>query len=195
MWSNPLTGRPENRLTGLSFVRGGYARLAGATPGSAGGYTVYRARHWALAGTGLSFGDQLGAASVLVGYECDGCDFQFDRGLPYPTGSDGTPKNFEIIAIAPATLWSRETAPGFLYPEGALSDVEQVSLQLEGNTAPETIERFIYGHAVMGCYTLPGGGTVFNAGTTEWVYALGETPVALITQNVIGRLSSDHGKH
>jgi hypothetical protein len=46
--------------------------------------------------TGLEYGDVLGAASTVVGYECDGCDFTYSDGLPYPTGSDGTPENFVI---------------------------------------------------------------------------------------------------
>lgn len=188
IWSHPLTDRPENQMSGLSFTRGGYARMGGATPASAGGYTIYRPEHWALAGTGLSYGDQLGAAHSLVGYEVDGCDFQFRHGRPVPTGRDDTPEQFEIIGMAPAAIWSHETAPPGMYPPTALSDIEMICDQLEGNHAPETIARHAYGHGMMGSYVAPGGGTVFAAGTTEWTMALDDPQVSRITHNLIDRL-------
>lgn len=189
IWSHAKTHRPENGMTGLSFTRGGYARLAGATPASAGGYSIYRPGHWALGGTGISYGDQLGAEHSLVGYECDGCALTLRDGLPHPTGEDGTPENFEIIGIAPVALWTRETALPGLYPDDSLTDLELVCEQVVGDRLPETLLRFAHGHAVMGSFTVPGGGTVFSAGTTEWVFALPDPRVAQITRNVIERLS------
>ena len=189
MWSHRLTNRPENQMSGVSFTRGGYARLAGATPAAAGGYTIYRHEHWALTGTGLSYGDQLGAQHTLIGFEVDGCELQLKDGLPYPTGSDGTPMNFEIIALAPAALWDREMAPPGVYPDDVLCDLDLVCLQVLGDTRPETLARLAHGHAVMGTYTSARGGTVFTGGTTEWVYALGDLQVSRITRNVIRQLS------
>ena len=189
VWSHRLTARPENRMTGVSFTRGGYARMGGVTPGSSGGYTIYRADHWALEGTGLSYGDQLGAAHTIIGYECDGCALGFADGLPYATGVDGTPENFEIIGIAPVALFDKASAPPGLYPEGSLSDVEVVALQVAGDMAPETIARFKHGHAVMGSFTSSGGGVVFTSGTTDWTYGLADPHVSKITSNVINRLS------
>ena len=189
IWSHRLTGRPENRMTGLSFTRGGYGRIAGATPASSGGYTVYRHRHWALEGTGLSYGDQLGAAHAIVGYELDGCALALRDGLPYPTGEDGTPAGFEVIALAPAALFNRETAPAGMYPDDAQTDLELVAEQVTGASGPDAQARFAHGHAVMGAFTVPGGGTVFSAGTTEWAFALRDPQVARITRNVLARLS------
>ncbi len=189
IWSHHLTGRPENLMTGLSFTRGGYARIAGATPASAGGFTIYRHGHWALRDTGLSYGDQLGFEYALVGYETDGCALTLRNGLPYPTGEDGTPIDFEIIGIAPAALFDRETAPAGMYPEDVLTDLELVVLQVTGSPDPVLQERFSHGHAVFGTFRKPGGGTVFSAGTTEWVSALGDAQVAAITRNVLARLS------
>jgi hypothetical protein len=189
MWSNWRTRRPENQMTGLSFTRGGYARFAGATPASSGGYSIYRHRHWALAGTALAYGDLLGGSSSLVGFECDGCLFQMEYGLPRPTGEDGTPANFEIIAMAPVTLWSRETAPEGLFPDGELPDVELVAEQVAGAHDAQTVEKFVHGHAMMGSYTSPAGGTVFSAGTTDWAYALRDSQVSRITRNVLEKLS------
>jgi N,N-dimethylformamidase beta subunit-like protein len=189
IWSHRLTQRPENQMTGVSFSRGGYARVAGVTPASAGGYTLYRDKHWALEGSGLSYGDQLGGPLSLIGYECDGCELQFKHGLPYPSGSDGTPVDFEIIAIAPVALFSRENSPEWLYPVGVMTDLELVSHQILGKTDAASLATLAHGHAVMGSYVAPGGGTVFTAGTTEWACCLGDPQVACITRTVIKRLS------
>src|SRR5215831_4889571 len=89
MWSTRSVGRPENRLTGVSFAYGGYHRFF--EHGGDGCYTVHRPDHWAFAGTGLKRGDRLGARGTIVGYECDGCEFTLKDGLPVPTGRDGTP--------------------------------------------------------------------------------------------------------
>jgi hypothetical protein len=43
----------------------------------------------------------------------------------------------------------------------------------------------------MAVFSKPGGGTVFNAGVTDWAYALesGDHDVSRITRNVIERLT------
>ena len=97
-------------MTGVSFSRGGYHRIGKRVTNGAGGYTLHRPEHWIFDGTGLDYGDVLGAAATIVGYECDGCDFTYRDGLPYPTGSDGTPANFEILGSAPAAHFTRTTA-------------------------------------------------------------------------------------
>src|SRR5690606_23911337 len=106
MWSDPLIGRPENLTIGLSFTRGGYAHVGDATPRSAGGFEIQRPDHWALAGTGLRYGDQLGAADTVVGYEVDGCQLTMRDGVLVPTGADGTPPDLQVIGTAPARLLS-----------------------------------------------------------------------------------------
>ena len=68
IWSDPLLGRPETQLTGVSFTRGGYARTAASVTRGTGGYEVHRPEHWLFAGTVLGRGDQRGAAAVVVGY-------------------------------------------------------------------------------------------------------------------------------
>lgn len=189
LWSNPVTGRPENQMTGLSFCRGGYARMAGCSPKGAGGYLVYRPEHWVFEGTGLRHGDLIGARDVIVGYEVDGCEFDMVDGRPRATGGDGTPDTFEILGLAPASLMSRETAIAGFYPDGALSDLELVADQLCGGTSEEALRRFRYGHAVMGLYQR--GGTVFNAGCTEWACALagGDPDIVQITRTLLRRLA------
>jgi hypothetical protein len=174
MWSNRLVGRPENRLTGVSFAYGGYHRFF--EHGGDGCYTVHRPDHWVFAGTGLRRGDRLGAADKVVGYECDGCRFTLEGALPVPTHADGTPETFTILGTAPAGLsvkgdrslvWVSEA----LYGKGTEKRLEQP------------------GAAVLGLYTR--GGTVFTTGCTEWVRGLGgrDPAVERITRNVLDRLS------
>ncbi|AXE66461.1 hypothetical protein BBF93_14315 [Hyphomonas sp. CACIAM 19H1] len=187
LWSNPITGRPENHMTGLSFVAGGYARIAGASPAGQGGYAIYRPEHWIFTGTGLRYGDLLGRESVLIGYEVDGCRFRFANGRPEPTGEDGTPSSFQILGLASAALLSKESAPDF-YPDGAMSDLEIVTDQMTGSCTAENLARFTYGHATMGIFER--GGTVFAAGTTEWACGLAsrDPQIMQITRNLLDRL-------
>ena len=133
LWSDPLLQRPENLLTGVGFTYGGYngvfeSYVAG--PGE-GEYTVHRPEHWLLAGTGLERGQKFGQEASIAGYEMDGCEMIFKDGVPYPTGRDGTPKDFEIVATAPgrwglfdsSLTWAKEIrqalprAPGQAVPE------------------------------------------------------------------------------
>ena len=84
LWSHPAFAKPEAAITGLSFLFGGYHRLGFASARGAGGFTVYDNRHWALEGADLFYGDVIGSQIPLLGYENDGCEFQF--------GADGLPK-------------------------------------------------------------------------------------------------------
>ena len=61
IWSDHLIGRPENHMTGVSFARGGYHRIGKRVTNGAGGYTIHRPDHWLFDGTGLGYGDVLGA--------------------------------------------------------------------------------------------------------------------------------------
>jgi hypothetical protein len=73
-----VPGRAENAMTGVSFRNGGERDRADHPQPV--GYQVQHADHWVYAGTGLRDGDVFGARpqEYLVGYECDGADF--DRG-------------------------------------------------------------------------------------------------------------------
>ncbi len=200
LWSHPRIRRPENELTGVSFSRAGYARAGGASPAGSGGYTVHRPEHWVFDGTDLRYGDQLGAAPVVVGYETDGCALSLIDGRPAPTHEDGTPASFVVLATAPARLWSSADghrdvpalmrpgtyAPG---PDGTIpAELEVVALQIGGDLRPETIARFAWGHCVIGVFER--GGTVFTTGCTDWAYGLGRDPqVDRVTENVLARLS------
>jgi hypothetical protein len=136
LWSHHLVGRPENTLTGVGFLWGGYHRSHGQFMNGPAAFTVHRPEHWAFAGTNLKREDQFGGKDTIVGYECDGCETKLENGLPVPTGNDGTPKDFLILGTCPAR-WHPDDA--FWY------------------------DRFPHdrtGAAVMGIYTK--GGTVFT---------------------------------
>jgi hypothetical protein len=187
IWSDRAVGRPENQMTGVSFVRGGYHRIGRAVGRGAGGYTVQRPEHWVFEGTDLAYGDVLGAGAVVVGYECDGCDFTTVDGVPVPTGADGTPAGFEILAVAPAEPFDRHNAPRPVAP-GDRSEIEFNAWRALGAGDPATVERLRHGHAVMGLHS--PGGTVFTTGCTDWVWGLAghDRDVEVVTRNLLDRL-------
>ena len=168
LWSHHLVGRPENELTGVGFLWGGYHRSHDQFMDGSGAFTVHRSDHWVFEGTGLKQGDEFGGADTIVGYECDGCELEWRDGLPYPTHRDGTPESFTVLCTAPAR-WH----PG---------DSEWYEQWEKGRT----------GNACLGVYTTPGGGTVFTAGTTDWTHGLrgGDPAVVRITKNLLDRLSA-----
>ena len=165
LWSHHLVGRPENALTGVGFLYGGYHRSHGQFMDGPAEYTVHRPEHWVFEGTNLSRNDTFGGKDTIVGYECDGCELIYEDGLPVPTYRDGTPAGFTVLATAPVR-W---------HPD----DCEWYERWEKGRT----------GAATMGIYTK--GGTVFTAATTDWSHGLagGDAVVERITHNVLRRLA------
>ena len=189
-WADRRIGRPGYSTTGLSFSRGGYSRYGLGVPRASGAYTVWRPEHWIFESTGLRYGDALGLADGIVGYEVDGCELALVDGLPTPTHGDGAPETLEVLATAPARLWAQDEQPSrYANEPGELEHVAQV---LFGEDWEENVHRISNNHAVLGCMTSPGGGTVFNAGCTDWTSGIagGDEAVQRITRNVIDRLSS-----
>ena len=164
-WSHHLVKRPENQLTGVGFLFGGYHRSHGQFMDGSGAYTVHRPTHWVFEGTGLGAGDEFGGKDTIVGYECDGCEFRVEDGKPVPTHRDGTPPGFLILGSCPARWHEGDSQWYERFP------VERV------------------GAAVMGVYTR--GGTVFTSGATDWAHGLrGKDPtVTQITKNLLQKLS------
>lgn len=164
LWSHHLVKRPENQLTGVGFLWGGYHKSHGQFMDGKGAYTVHRPEHWLFAGTDLKKDDDFGGKDTIVGYECDGCEITMRDGLPYPTGRDGTPTNFVILATAPAK-WHPDDAYWY-----------------------ERFEHGRVGAAVLGTYTR--GGTVVTCGSTDWAHGLRgkDKVVERITRNVLDRL-------
>jgi hypothetical protein len=167
LWGHHLIGRPENEMTGVGFLHGGYHKSHGQLMDGSGAFTVHRPDHWLFEGTSVVSGEEFGGKDSIVGYECDGCELEWRDGLPFATHRDGTPKTFTVLATAPAK-W----APGD-------------SWWYEGWPGPDHS-----GHAVFGLYTTGEGGTVVTTGTTDWAHGLkGKDPVvSRITRNVLDRL-------
>ena len=188
-WSDIVVGRPENAMTGVTFTRGGYHRIGRNVAAGLGGYTVHRPGHWIFDGTGLGYGDVLGAGPTVVGYECDGCEFTYRDGLPYPTGADGTPTTFEILGTCPTQHFTRETAPRPPAP-GEPSELEYIASRLFGTRDPGAVDRIRHGHAVLGAYTNTAGATVVTSGSTDWAHGLAgrDAQIEQMTRNVLSRL-------
>lgn len=164
LWSHHLVGRPENQLTGVGFLWGGYHRSHGQFMDGPASYETHRPDHWVFASTGLNQGDRFGGKDTIVGYECDGCEMKWVNGLPEPTHSDGTPDSFMILGSCPAR-WAPDDA--FWY---------------------DRFPKDRTGAAVLGIYDR--GGTVFTTGSTDWAHGLrGKDPVVeQITKNVLNKL-------
>ncbi len=170
LWSHHLVNRPENQLTGVGFLWGGYRKSHGQFITERAEFTAHRPDHWLFEGTKVKAGDKFGGGdkdgkNKVVGYECDGCELEWKDGLPYPTHRDGTPKDFTVVATCPAR-W---------HPD----DCEWYERWEKGRT----------GQSVIGTYTK--GGTVVTVGTTDWPHGLrGNDPVVVrVTKNVLDRLS------
>jgi len=164
-WSHHLLKRPENQLTGVGFLWGGFRKSHGQFMDEPAGYTVHRPEHWVFDGSGLKRGDVFGGKDTIVGYEADGCELEWREGLPFPTHKDGTPETFTVLGTCPVR-W---------HPD----DCEWYERWEKGRT----------GAACLGIYTR--GGTVFTAATTDWSHGLrgGDKAVDRITRNVLDRLS------
>ena len=188
-WVDRRINRSEFATTGLSFSRGGYARYGMGAPHSSGGFTVWRPEHWAFEGTNLSYGDALGQTDTICAYEVDGCELQLADGRPVPTHRDGAPDSLEVLATAPAHLWSQVEQPARYRHEPG--DLESVVEAIHGESWRDHVEEHRYTHAVIGTFQTPGGGTVLNSGCTDWTYGLeGRDPdIERITGNVLSRLS------
>jgi hypothetical protein len=197
MWCDPVIGRGEVNMTGVSFSRGGYARLAGCTPSGQRGYTIWRPEHWLFEGTDIRYGDLLGDEHCVVGYECDGVEMTIEDGLPVPTHADGCPESFEILASAPARLYSVDPEGGVNeYPTGlarmrTVGELQGLAHALFGSASPDNVRRIAHGHAVLGAYT--AGGTVVTSGCTDWAYGVagGDEIVQRVTRNILDRLSAE----
>lgn len=191
MWGDPLIGRPETALLGAGSAYGLYSRFGAATPRGSGAFTVYRNDHWMFAGTGLRYGDLLGVADGVVGYETVGCRLGFDEyQLPISIGGDGTPEEVEIVAFTPSSNLGMGEYPASIAALDDQGDLEFVASRLYGRVDADTLARCRYGNAVMlTCRPFGSdGGEVVTIGSTDWVYGLGDPLVARVTRNVI-----DHG--
>lgn len=194
MWCDPIVGRPEWSLLGGGSAFGLYYRFGRAVARGSGAFTVYRDDHWLLAGTGLRYGDLLGARDGVVGYETLGCRLQLDDyQLPVAAPYDGMPSDVEIVAFVPSSNLAFGEYPKSISALSDQGDLEFVASRLLGRVDDDALARFRHGNAVLSvCRPFgPVGGEVVAVGTTDWVFGLANDPaVATVTTNVLHRWST-----
>ena len=138
MWADPVCGRTERGFLGAASMYGLYARFGHATPRGVQGFVVYRPDHWLLDGTGLRYGDVLGADEAVVGYETVGTRVAFDDSTcrspcPTPTSSlDALPDDVEIVALTPVSNLGMGEYPASI---AALDDQGDLSSSPSASTA------------------------------------------------------------
>jgi hypothetical protein len=185
-WEAPEVGRPGALTFGLNATAGVYAGWGGCLPRGVRGFPVYRPEHWAFSGTGLYYGDVLGAEGHIYGYEVDGLDCIVRNGLPEPTGIGSPPDGVQILAMGMASLVEESPGvmPGWLNDEDAVFTAET----LHGEATPETIDKVKRGNGMIVNFS-KGNGEVFHAGSCEWVAGLlrSDAMVEKVTRNVLDR--------
>ncbi|PSS61706.1 hypothetical protein C6558_26920 [Ensifer sp. NM-2] len=187
-WEAAEIGRPGASTFGLNATRGLYVGWGGCAPRGARGFPVYRPEHWAFAGTGIYYGDILGAEGHAFGYEVDGLDYIIRGGLPEPTQDSGAPDGLEILALGMSSL--KEESADIPADDQFLSDADAkfVAETLIGDTGEAAVDRVKRGCGMI--VNFPRGkGEVFHAGSCEWVAALmrGDAMVERVTANVLNR--------
>ena len=189
-WELPQIDRPGALTFGLNAIRGVYAGWGGCVAFGAGGFPVYRPEHWAFEGTGLGYGDVLGACSRVFAYEVDGLDYVVRDGLPYPSGQEQVPDGLEILALGLASnvevARNVDASHLFLGSE----DCELHAEILYGEVTPETIALAGRGSGMIASFSR-GRGEVFHAGSVEWVAGLlrRDPQVETVTRNVLSRFA------
>lgn len=191
LWADPLIARPEWSLLGAGSAFGLYHRFGQATPRGVGGFVIYRNDHWLLAETGLGYGDVLGAADGIVGYETVGCPVTFDEyQLPIPLPRDDLPADLEIVAFTPSSNLGVGEYPASIAALSDQGDLEFLADRLHGGINEDSLAKVRNGNAVMAVCRPYGedGGEVVTVGTTDWVFGLPDDPlVGRVTANVFDR--------
>lgn len=191
MWCDPLVGRPEWRFLGAGSAFGLYHRFGTATARGVGGFIVYRPDHWLLAGTGLRYGDVLGNAHGVVGYETVGCPIAIDEfQLPVAAPLPDLPAAIEIVGHVPSSNLGVGEYPKSIAALDDQGDLEFLATRLYGDTSAESLARVRHGNAVMLVCRPFGsdGGEVVTVGTTDWVFGLADDrAVAQVTANALDR--------
>ena len=187
-WEAPEIGRPGAASFGLNATHGLYASWSGCSPRGAKGFPVYRPGHWAFAGTGLYYGDVLGASARIFGYEVDGLPYEIRGGLPFPADPSQVPDGLEILALGlSATI---EEGPTILPGRSFLGaeDGEYVASVLTGRADAAAVEATKRGSGMI-VHFPRGRGEVFHAGTCDWIMGLTlrDEMVMQVTRNVLNR--------
>ncbi|MGV8935551.1 MAG: N,N-dimethylformamidase beta subunit family domain-containing protein [Allorhizobium sp.] len=187
-WEAPEIGRDGAKTFGLNATRGLYAGWGGCAPRGVRGFPIYRPGHWAFAGTGLYYGDLLGADSHIFGYEVDGLDYVIRNGLPEPTGEGSPPEGIEILALGMTSLVEESADIPVEHQFLTDEDGRFVADVLYGSRSDDNLEKVKRGSGMIVNFKR-GAGEVFHAGTTEWVAGLlrCDPMVEMVTKNVLDR--------
>ena len=185
-WDHPFVGRPAAATMGLTGSAGVYAGWSRCAAHGSGGFAIYRPEHWAMRGTGLGYGDVLGAQAKIFGYEVDGIDYGMTHGLPFASEGSGLQGPLEIVGLSPATTLAHSTGAHDADEFIGTVDAEEVAATIYRRVDAETLGRASRGNGMMAEYRL-GSGAVFNAGSCEWVAGLiaGDPAVEQVTRNVL----------
>jgi hypothetical protein len=191
MWADPVVGRPEWTFLGAGSAFGLYHRFGNATARGVGGFVVYRPEHWIMSGTGLGYGDVIGGADGVVGYETVGCPIQFDDfQQPVPVDRPDLPPGLEIVGHVPSSNLGVGEYPASISAIDDQGDLEFIAERIHGADNETNRRRVRNGNALMlTCRPFgDAGGEVVTIGTTDWVFGLaGDPAVARVTANALDR--------
>jgi hypothetical protein len=187
-WEDPRVGRPGSETFGLLATRGLYVGWGGCAPRGARGFPIYRPEHWAFAGTGIYYGDILGADSHVFGYEVDGLDYVIEGGLPRPAEGSRAPEGLQILGLGMSSL--KEESADIPADDQFLSDEDArfVARTLIGDDQAPSVDKVKRGAGMMVNFPM-GKGEIFHAGTCEWVAGLlrQDPMVERVTANIMDR--------
>ena len=179
-------------VLGAGSAFGLYHRFGNATARGVGGFVVYRPDHWLLEGTGLGYGDVLGATHGVVGYETVGVPIQMDEfQQPVAADRDDLPADIEIVGHVPSSNLGVGDYPKSIAAISDQGDLEFVAERVYGENTEQNRKRVLNGNAVMLTCRPYGksGGEVVTIGTTDWVFGLADDEaVATVTANALNRL-------
>jgi len=187
-WEAPEIGRPGCKTFGLNASSGIYVGWGGCAPRGMRGFPIYRPEHWAFAGTGLYYGDMLGAESHIYGYEVDGLSYDMRYGLPYPSAASGAPDGLEILALGMASQVEEGDMVAAEDQFFGDEDGRFVAETLYGDPSDENLDKVKRSNGMIANFKR-GKGDVFHAGSCEWVAGLlrKDAMVEKVTANVLSR--------
>lgn len=188
-WSDPRIGWPGEQTFGLSADYGCFAGVGGNVARGVGGFTIYDPNHWAFEGLYLGYGDVIGAEAQIFGYEVDGLDYEMIDGMPRPSDRMQTPEGLRILAMGLAANLEQDhgrKGERLKWGDGTTSyarmryGVETEAARAAGARGSGMIVDF-----------QKGRGSVFHAGSCEWVAGLqqGDPATSHVTRNVLDRFT------
>ncbi|ESX83771.1 N,N-dimethylformamidase beta subunit family domain-containing protein [Mesorhizobium sp. LNJC405B00] len=188
-WSHQRIGWPGEQTFGLNTNYGSFAGVGGMVARGSGGFTVYDPTHWAFEGLYLGYGDVIGSEAQIFGYEVDGLDYEMIDGIPCPSARMKTPEGLKILAMGLAS--NLEQAYGRKGENLYWGDQSRgVALTRYGVRTEAALSAAARGCGMIVAFQ-KGRGSVFHAGSCEWVAGLQQHDPATchVTRNVLDRFT------